>query len=85
MNNDDFPILVPEDNGFAIYVNNEKVDWYENEADAEGVALSMMDKELNDESFFERSIDDDIPFNESRAYWNNFFDRLTESASKTNQ
>lgn len=51
---DDFPVLVPEDGGFAIYLNDERIDWYNNEADAEGVALSMVDKELNDESFFDR-------------------------------
>lgn len=51
---DDFPVIVPEDDGFAIYLNDERVDWYSNEADAEGVALSMVDEELNDESFFDR-------------------------------
>ena len=51
---DDFPVIVPEDDGFAIYLNDERVDWYNNEADAEGVALSMVDKELNSESFFDR-------------------------------
>ncbi len=50
--NDNFPIIKPEDDGFAIYINDEKVDWYENEADAEGVALCMVDDSLNDESFF---------------------------------
>ena len=51
---DDFPVIIPEDDGFAIYLNDERVDWYSNEADAEGVALSMVDEELNDESFFDR-------------------------------
>ena len=41
---DDFPIIVPENGGFAIYLNNEKIDWYDNEADAEGVAFSIIDK-----------------------------------------
>lgn len=41
---DDFPIIVPEDGGFAIYLNDERVDWYNNEADAEGVALSIINK-----------------------------------------
>lgn len=41
---DDFPIIVPEDDGFAIYLNDEKIDWYNNEADAEGVALSIINK-----------------------------------------
>lgn len=52
---DDFPIIVSEDGGFAIYLNNEKIDWYNNEADAEGVALCMVDDSLNDESFFEET------------------------------
>ena len=38
---DDFPIIVSEDGGFAIYLNDEKID---NEADAEGVALSIINK-----------------------------------------
>ena len=41
---DDFPIIVPENCGFAIYLNDEKIDWYDNEADAEGVALSIINK-----------------------------------------
>ena len=41
---DDFSIIISEDGGFAIYLNNEKIDWYNNEADAEGVALSIIDK-----------------------------------------
>lgn len=40
----DFPIIVSEDGGFAIYLNDEKIDWYNNEADAEGVALSIINK-----------------------------------------
>lgn len=60
MNDDNFPIIVPEDDGFAIYVNDEKVDWYNNEADAEGVALSMVDNELNDESFFDRPLEESV-------------------------
>lgn len=62
---DDFPVIVPEDDGFAIYLNDEKVDWYNNEADAEGVALSMVDKELNDESFFDRPLDESANLKES--------------------
>lgn len=65
MNDDNFPIIVPEDNGFAIYVNDEKVDWYNNEADAEGVALSMVDDELNDESFFDRPLEESANLKES--------------------
>lgn len=57
---DDFPVIVPEDDGFAIYLNDERVDWYNNEADAEGVALSMVDKELNDESFFDRPLEESV-------------------------
>ena len=60
MNDDKFPIIVPEDDGFAIYVDDERVDWYDNEADAEGVALSMVDKELNDESFFDRPLEESV-------------------------
>lgn len=41
---DDFPIIISEDGGFAIYLNNEKIDWYDNEADAEGVALSIINR-----------------------------------------
>ena len=41
---DDFPIIVPENGGFAIYLNDEKIDWYDNEADAEGVALSIINR-----------------------------------------
>lgn len=62
---DDFPVLIPEDGGFAIYLNDEKVDWYNNEADAEGVALSMVDKELNDESFFDRPLEESVNLKES--------------------
>lgn len=57
---DDFPVIVPEDDGFAIYLNDERVDWYNNEADAEGVALSMVDEELNSESFFDRPLEESI-------------------------
>lgn len=57
---DDFPVIVPEDDGFAIYLNDEKVDWYNNEADAEGVALSMVDEELNSESFFDRPLEESV-------------------------
>lgn len=57
---DDFPVIVPEDGGFAIYLNDERVDWYNNEADAEGVALSMVDEELNSESFFDRPLEESI-------------------------
>jgi hypothetical protein len=57
---DDFPVIVPEDDGFAIYLNDERVDWYSNEADAEGVALSMVDEELNSESFFDRPLEESI-------------------------
>ncbi len=62
---DDFPVLVPEDGGFAIYLNDERVDWYNNEADAEGVALSMVDEELNDESFFDRPLEESVNLKES--------------------
>ena len=41
---DDFPIIVSEDGGFAIYLNGKKIDWYNNEADAEGVALSIINR-----------------------------------------
>lgn len=41
---DDFPIIISENGGFAIYLNNEKIDWYNNEADAEGVALSIINR-----------------------------------------
>ena len=41
---DDFPIIISEDGGFAIYLNNEKINWYNNEADAEGVALSIINR-----------------------------------------
>lgn len=57
---DDFPVIVPEDDGFAIYLNDERVDWYNNEADAEGVALSMVDEELNSESFFDRPLEESV-------------------------
>lgn len=57
---DDFPVIVPEDGGFAIYLNDERVDWYNNEADAEGVALSMVDEELNDESFFDEPLEESV-------------------------
>ena len=56
----DFPVIVPEDDGFAIYLNNEKIDWYNNEADAEGVALSMIDEDLNNESFFDRPLEESV-------------------------
>ena len=62
---DDFPVIVPEDDGFAIYLNDEKVDWYNNEADAEGVALSMVDEELNDESFFDRPLEESANLKEA--------------------
>lgn len=62
---DDFPVLVPEDGGFAIYLNDERVDWYSNEADAEGVALSMVDEELNDESFFDRPLEESANLKEA--------------------
>lgn len=62
---DDFPVLVPEDGGFAIYLNDERVDWYSNEADAEGVALSMIDEELNDESFFDRPLEESANLKEA--------------------
>lgn len=62
---DDFPVLVPEDGGFAIYLNDERVDWYSNEADAEGVALSMVDGELNDESFFDRPLEESANLKEA--------------------
>ena len=62
---DDFPVLVPEDDGFAIYLNDERVDWYSNEADAEGVALSMVDEELNDESFFDRPLEESANLKEA--------------------
>lgn len=62
---DDFPIIVPEDDGFAIYLNDEKIDWYNNEADAEGVALSMVDEELNDESFFDRPLEESANLKEA--------------------
>jgi hypothetical protein len=62
---DDFPVIVPEDDGFAIYLNDERVDWYNNEADAEGVALSMVDKELNDESFFDRPLEESANLKET--------------------
>lgn len=62
---DDFPIIVPEDDGFAIYLNDERVDWYSNEADAEGVALSMVDEELNDESFFDRPLEESANLKEA--------------------
>lgn len=62
---DDFPVIVPEDDGFAIYLNDERVDWYNNEADAEGVALSMVDKELNDESFFDRPLEESANLKEA--------------------
>ena len=62
---DDFPVLVPEDGGFAIYLNDEKIDWYDNEADAEGVALSMVDEELNDESFFDRPLEESAKLKEA--------------------
>ena len=68
MNDDNFPIIVPEDDGFAIYVNDEKVDWYNNEADAEGVALSMVDDELNDERFFDRPLEESINLKESHDF-----------------
>ena len=57
---DDFPIIVPEDDGFTIYLNDEKIDWYNNEADAEGVALSMIDEDLNDESFFDQPLEESV-------------------------
>lgn len=62
---DDFPVLIPEDGGFAIYLNDERVDWYSNEADAEGVALSMVDEELNDESFFDRPLEESANLKEA--------------------
>lgn len=62
---DDFPVLVPEDGGFAIYLNDERVDWYDNEADAEGVALSMVDSELNDESFFDKPLEESVNLKEA--------------------
>lgn len=62
---DDFPVIVPEDGGFAIYLNDERIDWYNNEADAEGVALSMVDSELNDESFFDRPLEESVNLKES--------------------
>ena len=62
---DDFPVIVPEDDGFAIYLNDEKIDWYNNEADAEGVALSMVDAELNDESFFDRPLEESANLKEA--------------------
>src|SRR5574344_132231 len=62
---DDFPVLVLEDGGFAIYLNDERVDWYSNEADAEGVALSMVDEELNDESFFDRPLEESANLKEA--------------------
>ena len=62
---DDFPVIVPEDDGFAIYLNDERVDWYSNEADAEGVALSMVDEELNDESFFDRPLEESANLKEA--------------------
>lgn len=62
---DDFPVIVPEDDGFAIYLNDERIDWYNNEADAEGVALSMVDSELNDESFFDRPLEESANLKES--------------------
>lgn len=62
---DGFPVLVPEDGGFAIYLNDERVDWYSNEADAEGVALSMVDEELNDESFFDRPLEESANLKEA--------------------
>lgn len=76
MNDDNFPIIVPEDNGFAIYVNDEKVDWYSNEADAEGVALSMVDDELNDESFFDRPLEESVNLKESLFDSPNGYDPL---------
>lgn len=42
---DDFPIIISENGGFAIYLNDEKIGWYNNEADAEGVALSIINRE----------------------------------------
>lgn len=62
---DDFPIIIPEDDGFAIYLNDEKIDWYNNEADAEGVALSMIDEDLNDESFFDRPLEESVNLKEA--------------------
>lgn len=62
---DDFPIIISEDGGFAIYLNDERVDWYSNEADAEGVALSMVDEELNDESFFDRPLEESANLKEA--------------------
>lgn len=66
---DDFPIIVPEDDGFAIYLNDERIDWYDNEADAEGVALYMVDEPLNDESFFdEEPLEESIQLKERSNY-----------------
>ena len=69
---DDFPVIVPEDDGFAIYVNDEKVDWYDNEADAEGVALCMVDEPLNDESFFEDTALTESKLKESPGFLGNY-------------
>ncbi len=60
--NDNFPYLKEEDGGFAIYINDEKVDWYDNEADAEGVALCMIDENPFTEEDFERPVDDESLF-----------------------
>ncbi|MCF0126062.1 MAG: hypothetical protein HUJ68_09990 [Clostridia bacterium] len=46
--NDNFPVIKEEDGGFAIYVNGEKREWYDNIEDAEGVANCMIDDEFSE-------------------------------------